>query len=173
MSGKQEQVSVIQADRELLKLLEDLVTPYQGPATFEGSTGARALQLVARHRVAHTPQAGPMDQARALELMAQNYEAIGAHIKSKRAAMEKRAREVRAGILSPDEYDTLKLMLAFRSEPRIDREAVELLRKVRACRTPPRKGQSIHGPYEVGEGWSISGLCKLLPEIDALLNGDQ
>lgn len=45
----------------------------------------------------------------------------------------------------------------------------EGLAAVRACRIPAEKGMSIHGPYECGPSWNITGLTKLLPRIDALL----
>lgn len=48
---------------------------------------------------------------------------------------------------------------------------VEALRKVRECRLPAReKVQTIHGIHDFGECWNVSGLTKLLPEIDAALS---
>lgn len=43
------------------------------------------------------------------------------------------------------------------------------LQAVRACRLPGQTVMGIHGPCETGEGWSVSGLTALLPQIDAAL----
>lgn len=49
---------------------------------------------------------------------------------------------------------------------------VSALEGVRACRLPPQKGvQTIHGVVDMETAWNVSGLTKLLPQIDAALDG--
>lgn len=76
-------------------------------------------------------------------------------------------------VIKQSEYEALVSTYDHGKRDGIEAGAVrDVLQAVRDCRKPPHKGESVHGPYEVGEAWSISGLTKLLPAIDRALSGE-